>query len=205
MSLAAQPRGFVRGSNGRFHIDRRRKISSIVANEIVLREMQRFLATHFGSRRGAALLDVGAGLKPYAPVYEPFFERCVSCDVPHSQHDIQVDVIASAEDLPFQDATFDCIICTEVLEHCADPDRALAEMSRVLRPGGRIFLTTPFLVALHEMPYDFYRYTPSAFEVMADGVGLDIEVQRTKGDWGAVMMSLSQFPWMKLWRGLSPV
>jgi SAM-dependent methyltransferase len=202
-SVTTRHRGFVIGANGRYRIDRRKKLSSIVPNEIILQEMQAFFAEYYSSDRGGALLDVGAGLKPYSVVYEPYFERCISTDVEHSQHDIQVDVIASADDLPFEDRTFDCILCTEVLEHCPDPDQALREMCRVLKPGGRIFLTTPFLVALHEMPFDFYRYTPSAFDVMARDAGLTIESQTTKGDYGAVLMSFAQFPWTKLWQVVS--
>lgn len=196
-------RGFVVAGRDGFRIDRRRKMSSIVPNEIVLSELQRFLEDHFGSRRGGVLLDVGAGLKPYAVVYDRYFDRSVSVDVPTSEHDIAVDVIASADDLPFEDGTFDCVLCTEVLEHCADPDRAMSEIRRVLKPGGRALVTTPFLVGLHEMPYDFYRYTPSGLREVAVAGGMEIESIIPKGDYLAVVMTMMQFPLTKGWQALS--
>ena len=196
-------RGFVCERGGRFSIHRRRKLSTLVPNEIILHALREFFETRFGSRRTGHLLDLGAGLKPYAVLYESYFAECVSVDHPHSQHDVDVDILASAESLPIAAESFDCILCTEVLEHCGDPDAALAEMRRVLKPGGLVFLTTPFLVSLHEMPYDFYRYTPSAIELMGRRVGLDIESIVTKGDFVAVLMSFSQFPVTKAWQALS--
>lgn len=50
---------------------------------------------------------------------------------------------ADAARLPFPDASFDRVICSEVLEHVPDPDAALAEIARVLKPGGRFALSVP--------------------------------------------------------------
>jgi SAM-dependent methyltransferase len=61
--------------------------------------------------------------------------------------------------LPVDDATFDAIINTQVLEHVPEPASVLAELHRVLKPAGRLFITAPFVWYLHEEPYDYYRYT----------------------------------------------
>lgn len=53
-------------------------------------------------------------------------------------------VVASAEHLPFADATFDCVVASEVIEHLPEPERAIAEMYRVVRPGGRVIVSTPY-------------------------------------------------------------
>jgi len=188
---------------------RRRRASkphSIITNEIILAELGRFLAEHYSAARDGAVLDVGAGVKPYAPLYEPFFASSRSTDVASSPHNIStVDVIAPAEDLPFEDESFDCVICTEVLEHCRDPAAALSEMRRVLRPGGHAFVSTPFLVHLHEMPYDYYRYTPSALRDLTQSAGLEVVSLRPRGEYVAVTLNMLQMPVMKVWRRLSGV
>src|SRR5207253_3204464 len=84
----------------------------------------------------SALADVGAGSRPYAPVYEPHFARTIAADLPDSPHGTAgVDVFAAADSLPFADESFDCAVCTEVLEHCPRPGDVLRELRRVLRPG----------------------------------------------------------------------
>jgi SAM-dependent methyltransferase len=176
---------------------RRQKLASIVANELIVDSLSAFLAEHF-QERGAALLDLGAGSKPYSQIYEPYFERTVSLDVGHSPHGTEaVDVIASADDLPFEEGRFDCIICTEVLEHCRDPALVMSEIRRVLRPGGVALITTPFMKGLHEMPYDYYRYTPPALRDLADRAGLEVLALEHRGDMLAVGLSIASYPLTK--------
>lgn len=194
----------MRIQGGRARVDRSRNLGSIISNEIVLSELARFLSAHYPLGGGGAVLDLGAGTKPYAPLYERHFASCTSVDVPHSPHDVSgVDVLASADALPFPDASFDCVICTEVLEHCPDPRAVLRDVHRVLKPGGRAFFTTPFLVPLHELPYDFFRYTPPALELLATEAGFVEIVVRPKGDYVAVALTVLQLPLTKLWQRLA--
>lgn len=187
-----------------YRVDRAQRLAAIVPAEIVLYELRQFLDEHFPPGGERRLLDVGAGSKPYAAVYAKHFSASTSVDVPSSLHDIGgVDVLAPADALPFPDESFDCVLCTEVLEHCPDPFAALAEMARVLKPGGRIFLTTPFLVPLHDMPNDYFRYTPSALRYLAERAGLSLDSVRPKGDYVAVALGFLTFPWAKLWQALA--
>ena len=61
--------------------------------------------------------------------------------------------------MPFRDESFDTVLLLEVLEHVAEPERVLAEIQRVLRIGGVLLLSMPFLYPLHDSPHDYQRYT----------------------------------------------
>src|SRR3954465_2609842 len=85
---------------------------------------------------GARVLDAGSGGAPYAQL----FAHCdyVTADWPYSMHAgaEQADVVASLDDLPLADASFDGVVSTQVLEHVDRPEAVLAELRRVLAPGG---------------------------------------------------------------------
>ncbi len=70
-----------------------------------------------------------------------------------------VACIADAHDLPFVDGSFDACIAAAVLEHVVDPQRCVAEIQRILKPGGYVFAETPFLQPVHMRAYDFTRFT----------------------------------------------
>jgi SAM-dependent methyltransferase len=74
------------------------------------------------------------------------------------------DVGADVQALPFRDAVFDAIKATELLEHVPDVACALGECRRVLRPGGHLVITAPFLERLHGDPGDYSRFTRSMWE-----------------------------------------
>lgn len=69
------------------------------------------------------------------------------------------DVVGDGVALPFQARQFDCIFASEVLEHISKPFLFAEELSRVLRPGGTIILTVPFMFHKHGDPYDYWRPT----------------------------------------------
>jgi SAM-dependent methyltransferase len=69
------------------------------------------------------------------------------------------DVVADAHALPFADAAFDAVVTFNTFEHLSDPDRAAAEIYRVLKPGGRLVLHTAFLQPVHEAPHHYYNTT----------------------------------------------
>lgn len=188
-------RGFVRQSKGRWRLDLQANYASLVTNQIILDAMVDFLEEIRRRRPGGRLLDLGAGSKPYEPLYRSYFSDSTSVDVPHSDHDTSaVDVMAWADNLPFADRTFDCVISTEMLEHCPDPAAVMQEIFRVLAPGGRAFVTTPFLIPLHEMPYDFYRYTPSALRRLAEEAGLAVVTIAPRGSYVSVWMGVNLMP-----------
>lgn len=85
------------------------------------------------------------------------------------------DVFGDARCLPFLEGSISAIACYEVLEHVPDPESALAEMARVLAPGGVAELTMPFLYPVHDAPYDYQRWTIHGWRRNADKTGLLVE------------------------------
>jgi len=77
-----------------------------------------------------------------------------------------VDIIADINHLPFASATVDAIVAELVLEHVPDPQATLAEIKRVLKPGGLIYLVTPFIENFHSSPGDYTRWTKSGLRAL---------------------------------------
>lgn len=69
---------------------------------------------------------------------------------------------------------FDAIVCHQVLEHVTDPLSALREMRRVLKPGGRALISVPHLSRRHELPHDYFRYTPEGMTFLLRKAGFAI-------------------------------
>jgi SAM-dependent methyltransferase len=90
-----------------------------------------------------------------------------------------VDVAADAEALPFHAALFARVECDAVLEHVNDPVRVMAELVRVLAPGGYLHLVMPFCHPFHEYPRDFRRFTPDGLKQLASGLDVVAEGWRT--------------------------
>lgn len=122
------------------------------------------------------VLDVGAGDRWIARQL-PAGVDYVSLDYPSTGRDLygaHPDVFADAGQLPFADACFDAAVCLEVLEHVPDPARVVAEIARVIRSGGTVWLSMPFLYPLHDAPYDFQRYTQFGLRRDIERAGLRI-------------------------------
>lgn len=131
---------------------------------------------------GAEVLDVGAGDAPYRELFA--HTRYSTTDWSESLHPgaTQVDHVASADALPLGDRTVDVVLLTQVLEHVSEPARVLAELFRVLRPGGRLYLTAPLVWELHELPHDYYRYTAPGLEHLLGAAGFGEVVVEARND-----------------------
>ena len=90
-----------------------------------------------------------------------------------------VDVIGNAEQLPFPSDLFTRIECDAVLEHVHDPVRVMAEMTRVLAPGGYLHLVTPFCHPFHEYPKDYRRFSIDGLKALAPPLDVVAEGWRT--------------------------
>ncbi|MEQ1687074.1 MAG: class I SAM-dependent methyltransferase [Sphingopyxis sp.] len=81
-------------------------------------------------------------------------------------------IIGSLDALPFADGAFDTILCNAVLEHVEHPQAIVAELARVLKPGGHAILAVPFLQPYHQCPRDFQRYSAEGLTALGEAAGL---------------------------------
>jgi SAM-dependent methyltransferase len=141
------------------------------------RKLLRDAVRHFGAGLHGRMLDVGCGSQQY--------RKFVACHqyigIEWSRHK-RPPVVGDVTRIPFGDRTFDSALCTEVLEHLAEPGRCLAEIRRVVKPGGTVFFTVPMTMYTHSEPYDFYRYTEYGLRYLLEKHGFEIvELRRLGG------------------------
>jgi SAM-dependent methyltransferase len=162
-------------------------------NLLAHRTLTNALATAAPKYVCGRLLDVGCGLKPYAPLLASYVTEHIGVDHPDSPHAAtSVDVVASAYSIPLDDASFDTVLLSEVLEHLERPADALSECFRLLRPGGRLLLSAPFVWMVHEEPRDFYRYSPFGLRFLLEQAGFDVIALRPLGgQWLTLALMLS--------------
>ncbi len=99
------------------------------------------------------VLEIGCGETEYSDL----FPNKISIDIDYKK---KPDIVADICDLNiFEDNCFMYILCLEVLEHCREPQVAIHEMMRVLKPNGILLFSTRFIYPLHDTPYDYFRFT----------------------------------------------
>ncbi len=125
------------------------KLARLVTKKITREKLDLFLKKHSTESK---TLDIGCGNTPYVS----YFPNSVTIDVSKLR---KPAILADAHCLPFKNASFEVILCTEVLEHLKEPQWAIDEMERVLLDGGKLVLTTRFIFPLHDTPGDYYRFT----------------------------------------------
>lgn len=78
-------------------------------------------------------------------------------------------ILGDAQSIPLRSNAVDCVKCTELLEHVEYPERILEEISRILKPGGTLILSSPFIFGIHSDPHDFQRFTDEKLGRMLEG------------------------------------
>jgi SAM-dependent methyltransferase len=131
----------------------------------------------------ARVLDAGAGEGQYKRCFPR--QRYTGVDLgigDQAWNYGDLDTVADLAALPFRDGVFDACVNIVTLEHVTDPARVLCEMSRTLRPGGRLLLVAPHEWEEHQQPYDYFRYTRYGLRHLLEQAGFrDIEVQPVGG------------------------
>lgn len=125
------------------------------------------------TNKGMLVLDAGAGRSPYRSLFK--HARYEASDFAQlSTKYAPLDYVCDITAIPVEDQRFDRVLFNQVLEHLPEPDKALAELFRVLKPGGKIFCSVPLFFGEHQVPYDFYRYTQYALRRLFDEAGFEI-------------------------------
>jgi SAM-dependent methyltransferase len=109
------------------------------------------------------ILDVGCGAKPYYPFFADLATEYIGIDAVENP---AADLRGFVEALPIEDASFDVVLCTQVLEHCGDPPQAVRELRRVTKPGGRVLASTHGVQVYHPSPTDYYRWTHEGLRML---------------------------------------
>lgn len=86
-----------------------------------------------------------------------------------------IDYVGRAEAIPLPSASVDLVITQEVLEHVADPFKAIEEIHRVLKPGGTLYIQLPFIIGYHPGPTDFWRFTREGIVRLIEIAGLQCQ------------------------------
>ncbi|MBW1679180.1 MAG: class I SAM-dependent methyltransferase [Deltaproteobacteria bacterium] len=102
------------------------------------------------------ILDVGCREKPYFPFFASKTRNYFGVDI---QIGPEVDAVFNGDALPFPDEMFDVVINTQVLEHTPDPHSLMDEMARVMKKGGWIIISAPFVWEIHNYPADYWRFS----------------------------------------------
>lgn len=102
--------------------------------------------------------------------------------------------------------TFDVVICEQVLEHVVDPVAAARNLRGLCRPGGRVVVSTPFLVRIHELPsygmHDYWRFSPRGLRALLEHAGMVVEQVDTWGNRSCVNRNLDHWPAYRRWLSL---
>jgi SAM-dependent methyltransferase len=128
------------------------------------------------------VLDAGAGEGRYARHF-PLQRYCgVDLAVGDAAWDYsRLDAIADLAALPFRTGAFDAALSIVTIEHLREPASALAEMARVMAPGGRLLVAAPHEWEVHQAPHDYYRYTRYGMRYLLEKAGWEVREVRAAG------------------------
>lgn len=136
------------------------------------------------------VLDAGCGDQPFR---ERFLGKASAYDtLDVEQRGGELTYTGSVTDMHMiPDGSYDTVACFEVLEHVPQPFAAVAEISRVLKPGGTFLMSVPHLSRLHEVPHDYFRYTCYGIESLLGENGLEVVELTASG--GILSFLMHQF------------
>jgi len=122
------------------------------------------------------LLDVGCGTMPYRALFaasQPY--EGLEIDQDRNLSNPRVTHFYAGSAFPLASGSYSAVLCSQVLEHSFSPEQLLSECHRVLRPGGGLLLTVPFLWPEHEQPWDAQRFTSFGLRQRLEAAGFRVE------------------------------
>jgi SAM-dependent methyltransferase len=144
-------------------------------------------------------LDVGCGQRPYEHLVASTQYIGLEIDTPIAREINRADVYYNGERFPFEDASFDSALINQVFEHVFNPEEFLQEVHRILKPGGKLLLTVPFVWDEHEQPRDYARYSSFGLSWILTRNGFQIIKQRKSvNDIGLLFQLINGFIYKKI-------
>lgn len=136
------------------------------------------------------VIDIGGKKEKKRGIFRPPLSQVKSWKYLNIDKSTNPDFCCSAENIPVEDAAYDTAILCEVLEHLENPEQVLKEIFRILKNGGTLIISTPFLFPMHADPYDFQRWTDTKIRLVLETIGFsDIKIL-PMGGLGAVIHDL---------------
>jgi SAM-dependent methyltransferase len=157
------------------------------------------------SRLSGKLLDVGCGTKPYRSLFAVDSYIGLDIDSESTRQRGIADNLYDGGKFPFAEAEFDSLLCNQVLEHVFNPHEFLGEMNRVLKSGGKLLLSVPFVWDEHEQPCDYARYSSFGLSALLQKSGFVILHHEKLGADATILFQLANAylfkitqPWPRL-------
>lgn len=158
--------------------------------------------TEYAPLLSGRLLDVGCGSKPYRSLFAVDAYIGLDIDSEISRKRGIADYLYDGNIFPFADGSFDAVLCNQVLEHVFNPDEFLGEITRVLKPGGKLLLTVPFVWDEHEQPYDYARYSSFGLRALLEKQGIRVLQHKKLGADASILFQLANAYLFKITQGL---
>lgn len=174
--------------------------------DLQLLTIYQFLRRNLAACKGR-VLDVGAGEAPWRELLKDVEYVGVDVEVaPEFGMRRKAEITYyDGNTLPFEDESFDYVLCTEVLEHVPEPRRFLADVNRVLRTSGSLVLTVPWSARLHHTPHDYTRFTRFGLDLLLKAAGFSEIVIEERGNDVAVIANKLLVLTVRLLRPRNPI
>lgn len=165
-----------------------------------------FVKTAALAEPNQTVLDAGAGETRFAAYFSRHLYLALDACVGDALWDYsRIHVVADLAALPLRDSAVDIVLNIQVLEHVKDPGAVVTELHRVLRPGGRLYLTAPQGWGEHQQPHDFYRFTSYALRNLLTAAGFEHSEIKPLGGYFHYLGHRLTFVPKLLFPGLPPV
>ena len=174
--------------------------STITDPKYLVRRSKRAVVRAYAERYAkGCLVDLGCGTAEFKDLFDGHVNSYIRLDYPATQQSMgyggaKIEIAGDVCAIPMGVSSVDSALLLDVLEHVFQVEDVLQDISRILKPGGTLLLTTPFIYPVHGKPYDYHRFSFYALERYLEKHGLRIIDRSIVGGYGTVLaVLLNQF------------